>query len=143
MEKNILYRGKRKDNGQWTYGYGFVMPDVIMAEVFQFNSKKQRLMDMEEAHKVSFIEEFIGVCDIHGEKIYEGDYCKALSNATPCGAGKVFLVMYLDEFMRYMGMLEDGEMFELTEGRLKDVEVVGNFHDNNFKKLVQKVAEDV
>lgn len=66
--REVLYRGKRIDNGEWTYGYLFVCWDrcYILWGMSGDNPIKEEVIS-------ETVGEYTGLTDKHGNKIFESD----------------------------------------------------------------------
>ena len=128
MDREILFRGKRTDNGEWVEGWvtsqfkkhteGELLTR-IQSNVF---GGGEHLVDNET------VGEYTGLTDKNGKKIFEGDIVK--------GDRKYFTYTHL-----YGRVVYDGGQFLIAfDDALEDieclgawanvVEVIGNIHDN-------------
>lgn len=122
--REILFRGKRADNGEWVYG----------SPIFQDNYALIRFWNSEEFNYEEYlvmpesITEFTGVADKNGKKIFEGDIIKS------CEYDDIYLVKYCadDNYPAFdvvpeMNVECNGlSHLHIVEG----IEVIGNIHDN-------------
>lgn len=139
MRKNMgIYRGKRKDNGEWIVGYYFERKDtkgniieaVIIVDAYEQITNGQRYMRSNlntECFRVDpeTVGQFTGLTDNNGKKIFEGDILKRTN-----GNKYAWYVDY--KYCAFCGnqsncnyACELGELLDQIE-----LEVVGNIHDN-------------
>lgn len=131
--REVLYRGKRVDNGEWVYGsyyhccgtaYGatfIVVNDFGFIEVIP--------------HTVG---QYTGLTDKNGKKIFEGDICGCFCNT------QVFIVEYCKDRCGYFfdDCIKSGGCGPAPEclGNLRDtIEVIGNIYDN--PDLLEGISE--
>ena len=78
MNREILFRGKRVDNNQWTEGFlSFVYTDGKNSNGFIYTDKARIYSPVEvRSHDVytATVGQFIGLCDKNGVKIFENGY---------------------------------------------------------------------
>ena len=148
MKEQYLFRGKRKDNGEWVDGWittqykkgfdGEILFTRIKSNVF---GGGEHLVDTETVGQCT------GLKDKNGKLIFEGDVVKA--------DGYIFIVQFgkcggvaNDENYGYMGYYLDG-FDSITKDALRlglrndicyftDIEVIGNIHDNPELLEVEK-----
>ena len=131
--REILFRGKRADNGEWILGgYAkcnnrhYILPDIDLIRgewVFK---------NIEVIPET--VGQFTGLTDKNGKKIFEGDIVKTWQN----NIGKIEFGQYWDEeiegdFYRYawIGKDEYGESITLSLDKCwNEHEVIGTIYDN-------------
>ena len=130
--REIKFRGKRLDNGEWIYGdllhiasgcvvyYGSQTESELIED--RPNLAIELYMDEVAAVAPSTVGQFTGLCDRNGKEIYEGDIVRNES------AGFCGVVQYKDAaFIIFLGEMNGALLICLQTGSL---EIIGNIHDN-------------
>lgn len=124
--REILFRGKQVDNGEWIEGFyaksgdrAFILIDNDFA--VGYGIKKE----------VYTVVQFTGLTDKNGTKIFEGDICKTYFESYTHSWKEVGVVI---EFCGAYGIESaDGKHFRAFINEsvyTRSHEVVGNIHDN-------------
>ena len=128
--REILFRGKRKDTGEWVYGYLGVFKGISQIYVpFTEEEEKENEGHIFSAigglwHTVSpeTVGQYTGVTDKNGKRFFEGDICKQRSEYS--GEYIISVVTYEDG--EFLAMVGNNSAFCLSDR----LDVIGNIHDN-------------
>lgn len=141
MDREISFRGKRLDNGEWVYGnliqmdeggsQSFIFPFYKYASSLACNQIVSMFMVAVDPTTVG---QFTGRCDKNGKKIFEGDivtypdgdggyeYCDETINSGVVTWGDESALFYITN--NYSAEFPD--MWDCVD----EMEVIGNIHDN-------------
>lgn len=130
--REILFRGKRVDNGEWTYGYYCPKPySHFPCEATIFPSETIDRDWHGERVDPDTVGRFTGLTDRNGVKIFEGDIIK---HTQVYLHGKVKSFGYVKWSTAYACWLAGGYTNGRADMFLGDqsykLEVLGNIHDN-------------
>ena len=125
--REILFRGKRKEMGEWIYGWlGHLhsynpqaksISSIYFTEITEdYESRSNIIVDYKT------VGQYTGLTDKNGKKIFEGDICKHRSNYS--GDFVISIVTYTDG--QFLSMVNENSGFNLSD----KLEVIGNIHDN-------------
>ena len=118
--REIIFRGKRADNGEWVYG-----SLITERNMFDGNLMTMHIQDIEEPYDDNLIDDetvgqFTGLTDKNGIKIFEGDILKGLY-----ANGNAEVKMINGSWVGYAGKGWTDIGYVVDR-----VEVIGNIHDN-------------
>jgi uncharacterized phage protein (TIGR01671 family) len=131
MMREILFRGKRCDNGEWMQGY-YIRAEHhwhkhgIHKDWITFGASANGgwfALHNKRAVKAGTVGQFTGLTDKNGTKIFEGDIVKWSWDT-------VFQVVYDDCYLGFIAKEKTGYHICLDNYGLNKIEVIGNIHDN-------------
>lgn len=136
--REILFRGKRIDNGEWVKGM-----------LVRYNSNFEAANIADEngllyAVKTETVGQYTGLTDKNGKKIFEGDIVKDVTVPVQCGIGIVKFGKYEtrikfslkdDNYSYHIGVyIKWNKTLNFYRHDLafwnEKIEVIGNIHDN-------------
>ena len=120
--REILFRGKRKDNGEWVKGSFWDEIPNELGGIAQYGSCVFHHIDL------ATVGQFTGLTDKNGTKVFDGDVVKVLQGKDK---GVAYVGFENGSFMLYP---RTGNIYERTLWAYWyndwDVEIIGNIHDN-------------
>ena len=122
--REILFRGKRADNGEWVYG-----SLITERNMFDGNLMTMHIQDIEEPYDDNLIDDetagqFTGLTDKNGTKIFEGDIIRDAD-------GDVMIVKWLTEGATFVLEPKPYVSVHFYSTLPSEIEVIGNIHDNS------------
>mgnify|MGYP004501403819 CR=1 FL=1 len=125
--REIIFRGKRVDNGEWVKGFYACVLDTHYIITGRFDSLTNGIINS-EAYKVdpSTASQFTGLTDRNGVKIFEGDIVKY----TDWWAEWSGAVKYDSADAEFIVQLTDNDIEYFSNLYCGNCEVIGNIYDN-------------
>lgn len=133
--RDILFRGKRVDNGEWVYGYYVRYDDehyIFPQEEVNKGIDLGGSLDCCQMHEVDpeTVGQYIGKRDVNGTKIFEGDilereYYKGRTERIVICFEDTSFAYYYDDFRNCSDPIDDNE-YGIS---LSYWNVAGNIHD--------------
>ena len=120
MKREILFRGKRVDTGEWVEG-SLIGNDVIVGKIVEF---EEDYFCTEFWYKVDpeTVGQFTGMTDKKGKKLFEGDVYSM-------GEKNILYVVIFDK-SQFIGKQVGNRSLAGLEYWKSDIEIIGNIHDS-------------
>ena len=121
--REILFRGKRQDNGEWVYGVPTkddFNATFIVQGIFECDEYRCSGADCFGVDEIT-IGQYTGLT-ANGKKIFEGDIVNFPND-------KIEMVVCFDDYSRFM-LKTANEAYYLLAHLNDYCEVIGNIHDN-------------
>jgi uncharacterized phage protein (TIGR01671 family) len=134
--RDIEFRGKRLDNGEWVYGNLIVNRDYAVSEKqngdvdIELKSVRTKITTIHFSADIEpeAVGQYAGLEDKNGMKIFEGDIVNSTATGDDENAGEKYGVV----FENLAFMIRRGKTcYMLCNYDSEDLEVIGNIHDNS------------
>ena len=126
--REILFRGKRADNGEWVEGCGIIATEnwvsifTVIDDIDENSSEVNEIEILPET-----VGQYTGLTDKNGKKIFEGDILKGCYDEDNPEEYTV-VVVFWDNGWHIQQDNRIPDPLEEYDGRI--CEVIGNIHDN-------------
>ena len=121
--REILFRGKRTDTGEWVEGFYsnelYANKHYISKWYYGSYAELQKFEVIPET-----VGQYTGLCDANGKKLFEGDIIKNIAGYVYSGSYTCTVDWQCGWFCGY------GLCVDIPPESFKYCEVIGNIHDN-------------
>lgn len=124
--REILFRGKRIDNGEWVYGYYVFRRKrrgAFGQTITELDFDTHYIVSIRgESFEVdpSSVGQYTGLTDKNGKEIFEGDIVRDNN-------GQTYEMVFIEKYNCYYFVYKSSVYAGIKP---KDIEVIGNIHDN-------------
>ena len=122
--REIIFRGKNIESGEWLYGDYAVPTSLYHANIFTKENDLEGVAVDEET-----VGQYTGLTDIHGVKIFEGDIVKHYNNSPDCGYDVGVIKWSIEKVSFVRSSLQCNKNFYIADNYT--YEIIGNIHDND------------
>ena len=126
MTREILFKGKRKDTGEWTEGYFFKIWDRTFLLWGMTNDHPNMIEVIPET-----VSQFIGLTDRYEKKIFEGDIVNIITGIN----GYQSTYHSTIQEVKYIADSGIAVFLPFDNSDIVEIEVIGNIYDN--KELLE------
>ena len=125
VNREILFRGKRSDTGEWIEGYFGQSVDSFIIQDHGLVAGRFKVFKVVP----ETVGQYTGLTDIHGVKIFEGDIIEAHLDELFPDLATTLIVVWSN--YGWFGRNMEGNVDSLEQKWVSDFfEIIGNIHDN-------------
>lgn len=131
--REILFRGKRRDNGEWVYGslfVGFQKSYICPEAIAMYNFDGALCLGGFVEVYPETVGQYTGMKDKNGKRIFEGDILRWTGEDGE--TGKVIVIFAGGSYLLKCVEVLDApaDLFDEFDRGGQTLEVIGNIHDN-------------
>lgn len=132
MKREILFKGKRVDNGEWVFGF-LIQDNFIRRKISCLRNGKKRIAYSQHEVHPETVCQFTGLLDKNGNKIFEGDILKWIGTTENNKGTEFHNEVYFLHYRYRIKGTKNGKTFhtDLNSNHIfnHDCEIIGNIHD--------------
>ncbi len=138
MNREILFKAKRKDNGEWVEGYYAVKgkgtdceKHFICVSTFDVNTSGYPFYFTDIEIEPETVCQYTGLTDKNGKKIWENEIVKQFADCNETGESLHYFyrIIWNEKYCAFEGVdIYSNESYLFLD--LQDIEVIGNIFDN-------------
>lgn len=125
--REILFRGKRVDNGEWVEGNLFIPDKVARVDVPTEILMGTNIVRISYEVDPETVGQYTGLKDKNGKRIFEGDVCLCNRNIAPSVDGQYFEIRFDVDEGQWYGC---GWISCIEANQFGMCEIIDNIHDN-------------
>lgn len=133
--REIIFRGKRRDNGKWEFGNLIISPYITNCVMIERRERKNGYYATNVVNPES-VGQYVGLKDRHGKPIFEGDIVEHYYQKEMSNRGVVMWDTQNARFAHELRTMSPAFAFFNPESW----EIVGNIHDN--PDMAQKIERE-
>lgn len=130
--REILFRGKQVDNGEWIQGFlsksrNIKEKPALLKLCIDYEEKGVMLSCIVDPETIG---QYTGITDKNGEQIFEGDIIRHYNRKDDSAIFDTGRVFWEEKRARFLRTSEDENKYFLKEDMAYPYEVIGNIYDN-------------